>query len=340
MTGRTPNRYALTKLLPGLKTANETSWLAEVTAQALQQELVHLESAYTNFLKRKWGHPKFKSKRDDRQSFGLPQRVWIKNKCIKLPKIGRVKANTSRTFNGSIKTCFVSRTPTDKYFVSILVEDGIDLPVSQPYSECSTIGVDLGIKCFATLSTGEKIDNPRHLSKRLKLLKREQRRLARKRKGSNNWNKQRHKLALVYETITNCGKDFKHKLSTRLVRENQALAFETLNIEGMLKNRCLSRQVSDVGWGGFMKLCRYKALWSGKTVLQIGRFEPSSRLCDCGWINRDMTLKDRSWTCGQCGLTHDRDIQAARNIKRMALHPRNSVRQDMPEFTLAEIGVS
>ena len=336
-TRQTLHRYDLVPELPKLKKAEETAWLSEVNSQSLQQELVYLELAYEKFFKEKKGFPKFKSKHNDHQSFGCPQNVTVDDSEISFPKIGPVKAVISRSFEGKIKTVTVSRTPTGKYFAAVLVEDGKKLPATKKYSQKTTLGIDLGLTHFATLSTGEKIANPRHLKQNLARLKREQRRFSRRVKGSNRRNKQRIKVARVHERVANIRKDFLHKLSTRLVSENQALAFETLNIAGMLRNHKLARHISDAGWKTFIQFSAYKLLWNGKTLLQIGRFEPSSKLCDCGDINRDLTLSDRTWTCKKCNRTYDRDIQAAKNIKRMAVHPNNFVPQDMREM-LVEVG--
>jgi putative transposase len=338
LTKKSIHRYKLNVELPKLKKAEDTAWLSEVNSQSLQQELIYLELAYARFFREKKGFPKFKSKHGH-QSFGCPQGVKVGKSDISFPKIGSVKAVISRTFKGKIKTVTVSMTPTGKYFASVLVDDGKELPITKKYSEKTTVGIDLGLTHFATLSTGEKIANPRHLKQNLARLKREQRRLSRRVKGSNRRNKQRIKVARIHERVANIRQDFLHKLSTRLVSENQALAFETLNITGMLRNHKLARHIADAGWNTFVQFSAYKLLWNGKTMLRIGRFDPSSKLCDCGEINRELKLSDRAWTCGKCNRTHDRDIQAARNIKRLALHPKNFVPQDMREM-LVEVGSS
>src|SRR4051812_6586069 len=255
------SRYDLSEQLPILKKATETEWLKEVNAQSLQQSIVHLELAFDRFFKEKKGYPKFKSKRDNHQSFAVPQstEVDFESQSIYLPKIGWVRLALSRTFKGQVKKVTVSRTPTGKHFVSVLVDDGKNLPAQKTYSEKTTIGIDVGLTHFATLSTGEKIDNPRHLNKALRRLASAQRHLSRKQKGSKNRSKQRIKVARIHERVTNCRKDFLHKLSTRLVRENQALAFETLNIKGMMSNHRLARHITDVAWGTFGFFCGYKA---------------------------------------------------------------------------------
>ena len=332
------SRYDLDKQLPKLKKQPETEWLSEVNSQALQQSLVQLELAFDKFFKEKKGYPRFKSKHGP-QNFSCPQNVKVSETSISLPKIGAVRAVISRLFEGQIKTVTVSRTATGQYFASVLVEDGRELPASKKHTEKTTVGIDVGLKHFATLSNGEKIENPRPLKRKLSRLKREQRRLSRKQKGSKNRRKQRLKVARVHEQVANSRKDFLHNVSTRLIRENQAVALETLNIQGMLKNRKLAHHMADVGWGMFFEFSKYKAVWNGKTILQIGQWQPSSKQSLCGYVNADLKLSDRLWTCPQCARTYDRDIQAAQNIKRFALHPENFVPQDMREVRLVEVGV-
>lgn len=335
------HKYDLSKQLPILKRTPATEWLAEVNAQSLQQSLTKLELAFDKFFKEKKGFPKFKAKRN-RQSFCCPQSVRIdwESSRIVLPKIGGVSSPLSRKFSGKIKTVHIVGVPSEKYFAFVFVDDGLAPPERSVYDESSTVGIDVGLKSFATLSTGEKIDNPRHFTRNLSRIKREQRKLDRKKKGSNNRKKQRIKVARMHERVVNMRHDFLHKLSTRLVNENQAIAFENLNIAGLVKNRRVALHISSVGWGSFFEYCRYKAESTGKTIIKIGRFEPSSKMCTCGVINKNLTLKDRIWTCQNCETTHDRDVLAANNIKRMALNPENFVPQDMREIRLVEVGNS
>jgi putative transposase len=331
---RSISRYELDANLPKFKDNPETEWLSEVNSQSLQQELVSLEKAYSKFFREKKGFPKFKSKKN-RQRFQVPQRaaVSFEDGTLSLPKFGSISTVFSRIFDGKIKTITVSRDPSGKYFASILVESGVGVEPTQSFNKEEAVGIDLGLKDFATLSTGEKIVNPRFLKSSLAKLAREQRRLSRKQKGSNNRSKQRVKVALAHEKVRFQRQDFLHKLSTRIIRENQAVALETLNVKGMVRNRRLARSISDVGWSEFVRQLEYKASWYGKTVLRIGQFEPSSRLCTCGIINRDLKLSDREWTCQHCGAIHDRDVLAANNIKQMAL---SQIRWDTPESTLVE----
>lgn len=249
-----------------------------------------------------------------------------------LPKMKRgIKIKQHRQLEGTPKTLTITQTPSGKIFVAIICELDEELPAKVKIEENTTIGIDLGITHFATLSNGEKIANNRYLRKSLNKLKKEQRKLSRKQKGSNNRDKQRIKVARVHEKITNQRTDFLHKLSSRLIRENQTICLEDLAVANMLKNHRLAQAILDVGWGEFRRQLEYKTEWYGKNLLVIGRFEPSSKLCSaCGYINNDLTLADRVWTC-QCGQTHDRDILAARNIKTFGLS--KAVGQGLSEVT-------
>jgi putative transposase len=318
--------YDLNYMLKGLKVENP--WLKEVNSQSLQQTNKNMESAFTRFFREKKGFPKFKSKKNPVQSFQIPQHYTVdfEKGLIKLPKIGNVKIVISRTFEGACKTATVSKTSTGKYFISILVEDGKEIPKKQEFNEKSTIGVDLGIKDSAILSNGEKFENPKYLKNSLKQLKVLSKKLSRKVKGSNNWKKAKLKLSRLHEKISNQRNDFQHKLSSKLISENQAIALETLNVKGMVKNRCLAQSISDAGWSSFVTKLEYKAEWTGKTILRIGTFEPSSKICNvCGYYKSDLTLAVREWVCPDCKTKHDRDVNAAINIKKFALQSQNLI---------------
>jgi putative transposase len=310
---------ALITQLPLLKKAEETAWLADVYSQTLQSSLRNLDSAYKRFFKAKKGFPRFKSKHD-RQSCQFPQGVsvnWDKQ-MLELPKIGAVEAVFHRAFEGNVKTVTVSKSASGKYFASVLVETPDELPSNAPLEEASACGIDVGLKDFATLSTGEKIANPKHLKKSLNRLKYLQYKHSKKAKGGKNREKARKRLARRYEKVTNQRSDFLHKVSSRVVRENQTVCVENLNIAGMMKNHTLAQAIGDVCWSKFLTMLAYKCAWSGKNFVQIGRFEPSSKLCPCGRRNDALTLADRVWRC-ECGLEHDRDILAACNIKAFGL---------------------
>jgi putative transposase len=306
----------------------ENDWLKEVNSQSLQQSISHLDAAFSRFFKMKKGFPNFK-KKSRRQSFTCPQfcKVDLDAESISIPKMLNIKAIISRRFEGTVKSVTVSKTPSGKFFASVLIEVAVDLPTKPTPSEATAVGIDLGIKDFCTLSTGEKVANPRILRNKLDKLKTLQKRLSRKVKGSKRRDKARVKVARLHEKISNKRLDFLHKLSTKLVRENQTICLEDLNVAGMQKNHCLAQAISDVSWSKFVELLTYKCDWYGKNLLKIGRFEPSSKMCSCGVINSSLTLKDREWTCSACGTIHDRDILAANNIKRFAFVGQNLIGQ-------------
>ena len=325
-TGKSVSRYELNKMMPSLKEQYE--WLSEVNSQALQGMTVQVESAFKRFFREKEGFPKFKSKKNPIQSFPIPQHyiVDFEKGTIKLLKIGNVKAVLHRVFEGTPKTATISRTPTGKYFISILVDNSKEIPAKQVFNESTTIGVDVGIKDFAITSTGEKVENPKFLKNSLDRLKCLQKRVSKKVKGSKNRNKARQQLSKLHEIITNQRNDFQNKISFKLICENQAIALETLNVKGMIKNHCLAQSIGDVSWSSFVTKLEYKAEWFGKTILRIGRFEPSSKTCSvCGATNNTLTLKDREWECVECKTKHDRDINAAINIKKFALIAQNLI---------------
>ena len=336
------SRFDIQAHLPIWKKDEETAWLKEVNSQSLQASLVSLDMAYTRFFKLKKGFPRFKSKHDNRQSFQVPQAGGVGKDFVKIPKVGEIKAVISRPVRGKIKTITISKTPTGKFFASILCDDGRELPPKLQVTEAGTIGIDLGIKDFAVLSTGERIANPRNLKWALRMLARAQRRLSRRVKGSKNRSKQRCRVARVHEQVANRRKDFLHKTTTKLVRDNQTdtFAIEDLAVENMMQNNRLAKAISDAGWREFRRQLEYKAERAGKNVIVIGRFEPSSKSCSCGIVNKKLKLSDRVWTCS-CGTTHDRDLLAANNIKRFALHPQNKlVAGDTGESTSVETGSS
>jgi putative transposase len=321
------SRFDLQKILVHeVKPAND--WLKCTNSQALLSSLVNVESAFTKFFREKSGFPNFKSRKNPVQSFQLPQHYTVDfdNNIIKLPKIGEVKAVLHRRFEGAMKTATISKSSTGKYFISILVDDGKELPDKQKISESSTIGIDVGIKDFAVISNGEKVENPKYLKNSLKRMKCLQKRVSKKVKGSNNRNKAIQHLSKIHETISNQRNNFQHQLSFRLISENQAISLETLNVKGMVKNHCLAQSISDAGWSSFVTKLEYKAEWLGKTILRIGRIEPSSKICNvCGYYNGNMTLKDREWECPTCSTIHDRDINAAINIKKFSLQDQNLI---------------
>lgn len=296
-------------------------WIAEVDSQAVQAAIKKIDVAFKNFFGGK-GYPKFKSKRNG-GSFQCPNHKreidWVRS-TLTIPKIKCIPIVLSRRFDGKIKTVTISKTATSKYFSSILVETNNEIAHS-PKSK-KAIGIDLGINYFATLSTGEKIDNPKYLRNKLKRLKILQRRASRKKKGSKNRKKANLKVALLHEKITNQRKDFLHKLSTKLISDNQTdtICVESLAVQNMVKNHKLAQAISDASWSEFVRQLEYKGLWYGKNVIKIDRFYASSKTCsNCGHKYDELNLSERIWTCSECNSVHDRDINAAINIKNSGM---------------------
>lgn len=323
-TQKTLSRYDIRKNIPKLKAAEETKWLSEVSSMSLTSALIHLDSAYQRFFKEKKGFPKFKSKHHSKDSYEITEIVYFKGCLISIPKFREgIKIIVHRPLIGEIRTCTVKKSKTGKYYIRILTKDNTELPTKPTPQREQAIGMDVGIKTFLVSSDGQKFDNPRYLDKSQRKLKRLNRSFSRKLvKGkplSKNAEKNRVKLALAYEKVRFQRKDFLHKLSTKLIRENQTICVEDLNVSGMLKNKYLARSLSDLGLGMFFQMLKYKSDWYGKNLLECGRFEPSSKTCSvCGHIKRDLKLSDRKWTCTNCGAVHDRDENASQNVKNFA----------------------
>ena len=302
--------YPLKRMMTELKRSPDYEWLKEADSQVLQAKVEDLNRAFVNFFEDRARFPRFK-KRHGRQSIRYPQRFKFDGDRIYLPKVGWVKIVLHRPLEGKPKSLTVSKTKSGEYYASILCETEVPvLPNGKP-----PVGVDLGLKDFAVLSTGEKIEHPKYLRKAERRLKKLQRRLSRKKKGSANRDKARLLVARQHEHVARQRSDFLHKLSRRLVAEHGAIHLEDLNISGMLGNHKLAKSIADSGWGTFGRFCEYKAEWYGSQVLRADRFYPSSKTCSvCGCINHDLTLSDRFWTCGNCGAHHDRDENAAINL--------------------------
>ena len=299
------------KFLTELKTNDETEWLKEVNSQSLQYSLKCLDQAYQNFFNKRTQFPKFKSKRN-KNSFTCPQFVKNDDNLLFIPKFqDGIEMIMERKIKGTIKKATITKTPTGKYFVSILTE----MEYTPVGKTGLSVGIDLGIKDFLVLSNGTKIKNHRFLKHYERSLKLNQQSLSRKTSKSVRYEKQRIKVARIYEKITNSRMDLIHKTTNSLIKQFDTIYLEDLNIKGMMKNHKLSKAISDVCWSKFIDTLEYKSGWNDKSVVHIDRFFPSSKTCSkCGWINNNLTLKDREWTCPKCGEKHDRDFNAATNI--------------------------
>ena len=311
LTGKSDNYYKQAKLLTELKKDKNFKWLKEVNSQTLQQSLRHLEVAYTNFFQGRTSLPKFK-KKTHRNSFTVPQFIKFENGRIYMPKCKEgIKVKEHRPLQGIILFATFSKTPTNKYYVSITVKQNYDskLPTKKE------VGIDLGIKDLLVTSEGKKYKNHKFFNKYKKELKKAQQHLSRKTKGSNRYENQRLKVAKIYEKIANCRSDVLHKISHELVMKYDAVYLENLNIKGMLRNDKLSKAISDCSWFEFSRQLKYKGEWDETYIHEINRFYPSSKTChSCGYIMDRMPLDIREWTCPKCNIHHDRDINASINI--------------------------
>lgn len=311
-TGKSLSRASIQGLLPELK--KEYTWLkTDVYSQCLQVVALNLYTAYKNFFEKRSGFPSLKSKHG-RQSISFPQNVKLGKNSIKLPKLGEIYCRIHRPIEGTIKTVTISQNPDGKYYASILVGDGKEQPLIS--SEGKAIGIDVGVTHFCITSDGSKYSNPKHFAKHQRNLKRKQQKLSRKEKGSKRRNKARITVALIHSKIARCREDFLHKLSRKIVNENQVIVGENLNIKGMVRNHNLAKAISDCGWGMFQTMLKYKAEREGKIYLKVDIFFPSSKTCNhCLHKVADMPLDIREWICPKCGTLHDRDVNAAKSIR-------------------------
>ena len=310
------NYYDNAKDLTKLKKEEEFVWLKEINSQSLQSSLRNLDTAYNNFFRRQTQFPRFKSKYD-RQSFTVPQSVTIEEGKLSIPKFKKgIDINIHREIEGKLLFATISKSTTGNYYVSITCEVEYT-----PFEKTnSKIGIDTGIKDLAILSDGKVYENIKTLKTNLKKLKYEQRQLSKKTKGSNSRLKQKSKLARVHEKVTNIRKDYLHKVSTEIIKNHDVICIEDLAVKNMMKNHKLAQAFSDVSLGAFYTMLEYKANWNDKVVVKIDRFFPSSKTCsNCNYINQDLTLKDRKWTCPSCNTIHDRDFNASINIKKQGL---------------------
>ena len=313
---KSDNYYKQAATLTKLKKEDETKWLKEVNSQTLQFALRSLDTAFLNFFRGNAQFPKFKS-RKHKNTFTVPQFGTIEDGEINIPKLkDGIKVKLHREVKGKIGKMNITKTPTGKYYVSIFTEQVIEeLPKTN-----KQVGIDLGLKDFVITSDNKKFKNNRYTKKYAKKLKKAQQHLSRKQKGSNGFEKQKLKVAKIHEKIASCRLDTLHKVSKQLVNQYDLISIEDLNVKGMIKNHKLSKHIADASWGNFVTLLQYKCDWYGKELVKVNRFYPSSKTCgDCGWINQNLKLSDREWTCKSCGVIHDRDENASRNILKEGL---------------------
>lgn len=314
-TGKGLSRFDYQKQLPQLK--KEFEWLSEVYSQCLQVICLNLSRAFINFFEGRARYPRFKSKHS-KQSITYPQNVKVEGDYLKIPKVGNIFSRIHREITGKLKTVTLSKNPEGKYYASLLLEDG--LPVATPSNKGKAIGLDLGLTDFVVTSDSSKIKQPKWMKKRQRNLKRKQQNLARKVKGSKGRDRARLLVAKTHSKVARCREDFIHKLSRKIVNENQVIVVEDLHVKGMVQNPNLSKAISQVGWGMFCTMLKYKAEAAGKVYLEVNRFFPSSKTCHvCLNVVGSLPLDIRSWICSSCTTRHDRDTSAAINIKNEGL---------------------
>ena len=316
-TGKGMSYKEMASLLPALKKDHE--WLNEINSQSLQQTLMHLDGAFHRFFRKLARYPNFRKKRNS-GSFSVPQHFTVSGNHITIPKFeSPIRMFMHRNIAGEARSLTISKTPSGKYYVSILTESSAILPEPEKIESRSSVGMDAGITGFLTLSDGIQIENPKNLKKSERKLAKLQKRLSRKQKGSRNRDKARNKVARMHEHITNQRNDFHNKVSDVLTRQYNTMAMEDLNVSGMMKNHHLAGSIGDAGWSSFFTMLKTKALSRGKNTIEIGRFDPSSKMCsNCGYVY-GLKLSEREWTCPECHNRHDREWNAAINVRKFAL---------------------
>ena len=326
--GKYINYFQLGRELTLLRSQKEYEWLKECPYESLKYSLRDLEAAFSKFFKKNAKYPKFKTNKHSRYSVKFIRCVHFdfRDWTVKLPKIGKINLYKDRTFNQATckqGTCTVSRDSCGIYWCSVVIDDLQEIPSKAEISKDNSVGIDLGIKDYAILSDGTKFSNPKHLDNTKKKLAHLQKVFSRKEKGSKNYEKMRIKVAKCHRKIANKRNDSLHNLSSYLVNNYKTICLEDLNVKGMLQNHHLARAIQDASWSEFTRQLQYKSDWNGGNIIYIGRFEPSSKTCSvCGYKKDDLKLSDRSWVCPQCGTKHDRDINAAINIKEMAFNEK------------------
>jgi putative transposase len=335
-TKKTLTWIDLANELVDLKKQNEYSWLNNVGSQSLQQAIINLDRAYTNFFRSNGNFPKFKSKKKSRKSFCVPESKQIEvdfdgNK-IRVPKFietkkygdNRLKCKFHRRFCGKIKQCTISMDNCNDYFVSILVEENINIPKKPEIQRSNAIGIDFGVKTFLTMDNGTKIESPKHYIQSLSKLKNHQKELETYERGSTKHKSKKEQISKLHRKISRQRGDFLNKLSFKLVNDNQVdtICIEDLSMRKMKETnfKTTNRIIGDLGWFMFTQMLQYKSDWCGKNFLKIGRFDPSSKTCNCcGNVYHELSLDERTWKCSECSEIHDRDVNAAKNILDFAL---------------------
>lgn len=329
-TQKTLSLKELSAELTALKKQEETAWLKESDSQLLQQALADCDRAFKNFFEKRARFPRFKSKHRDTPAFRIPQRVRADGNRLYVPKVGWVKFRKSQDIDGTTKSATFKREADGHWYVSLVSEFEMpDVPLP-PVPESEVVGIDLGLKDFVTLSDGRRKPAERFFRKAERKLRRAAKTLSRRKRGSNRYTQARRKLARIHRRVANQRNDFVHQTTAKLVKEFSGFCIEDLSVKGMAKTK-LSKSVLDAAFGEFRRQLEYKSIWHRKHLAVIDRFFPSSKLCgDCGAINTELTLGDREWTCA-CGAVHDRDLNAARNIKREGLSLIPTVAVGYPE---------